>query len=80
MTRKTTLTLIAATLTATTSFAMTEIDANGDGVLSMGELLAIYPEMTEEQFVEADADSNGLIDETELAAARESGLIPADQG
>ncbi len=81
MTRKMkTLTLIATTFTATTAFAMTELDTNGDGVLSMEEVQAVYTDMTEEQFIEADANADGLIDETELAAAREAGLIPQDQG
>ena len=53
-----TITLIAATLTASTAFAMTNIDANGDGVLSMVELQAVYPGMTEQQFVKADGDAD----------------------
>ncbi len=56
------------------------VDANGDGGLTMDELLAAYPDFTEAQFLEADGDANGLIDEAELAEAREAGIIPADQG
>ena len=62
------------------AFAMTDLDANGDGGLSWDELLAAYPDMTEAEFLESDADANGLIDEDELAAAREASLSTADQG
>ncbi len=81
MTRKMkTITLIAAALTAAPALAMTELDANGDGVLTINELQAVYPEMTEDQFLQADGDADGLITEEELATARETGLIPEDQG
>ena len=79
MTRKliAALAILAASAAA---FAMTDLDANGDGGLSMDELLAAYPDMTEAQFLESDANADGVIDEDELAAAREAGLIPAEQG
>ena len=79
MTRKliAALAILAASAAA---FAMTDLDANGDGGLSMDELLAAYSDMTEAQFLESDANADGVIDEDELAAAREAGLIPADQG
>ena len=79
MTRK----LIAAAIILTGTagaWAMTEIDANGDGALTMDELLAVYPDMTEAQFTEADTNADGLISEAELAEARAAGLIPEDQG
>lgn len=75
-----TITLVTASLLAVPAGAMTNLDANGDGVLTMAELQAIYPDVTEEQFVGADSDADGLINEEELAAAREAGLIPDDQG
>ena len=79
MTRKI---IAAATIlvTAAAAFAMTEIDSDGDNMLSMDELKAAYPDMTEDQFGDADTDADGMINEEELANARTAGLIPEDQG
>ncbi|TYB77534.1 hypothetical protein [Maritimibacter fusiformis] len=52
------------------------LDANEDGFVSLVELQATYPDVTEADFTEADANGDGLLDEEELAAAREAGLIP----
>jgi hypothetical protein len=67
-------------VTAAAAFAMTEIDSDGDNMLSMDELQAAYPDMTEAQFGDADTDADGMISEEELANARTAGLIPEDQG
>lgn len=79
MTRKI---IAAATIlaSAAAAFAMTEVDTNGDNMLSMDELQAAYPDMTEDQFGDADVDADGMISEAELAAARSVGLIPEEQG
>ncbi len=75
-------TLLAAAILATSAaaFAMTEIDANGDGGVSYEEMLAAYPDFSEADFFNADTDGNGMIDEAEQAAARDAGLWPDDQG
>ena len=75
-------TLFAAAILATSAaaFAMTEIDTNGDGGVSYEEMLAAYPNVTEADFFNADTDGNGMIDEAEMAAARDAGLWPDDQG
>lgn len=52
------------------------LDANEDGFVSLVELQATYPDVTEADFTEADANGDGLLDEEELAATREAGLIP----
>ena len=79
MTRKI-ITAAAILVTAAAAFAMTNLDADGDGALTMEEMTAVYPDFTEAQFSDADADGDGLINEEELAAARSIGIIPADQG
>lgn len=52
-------------------------DADGNGVYSMEELVAAYPDLTEEIFTAADTNEDGSIDADELAAAIEAGHIPA---
>jgi Ca2+-binding EF-hand superfamily protein len=47
----------------------------GDEGLTMAEFLESYPEATEGSFVEADLNSDGVIDNAELLAATEAGLI-----
>lgn len=67
-------------ITAAAAFAMTELDSNGDNMLTLQEVQAAYPEVTEDAFVGADTDADGLLNEDELAEARAAGVIPGDQG
>lgn len=71
----------AAALAATPFMASAttgaEIDANQDGVLTLDEVQAVYPEMGADQFIAMDLDANGALDESEIAAATEAGLLPA---
>lgn len=72
-------TIILAALTglgATAALAAAE-DADGNGVYSMEELKAAYPEVTEELFAEIDTDGDGAINPEELAAAETAGLLTA---
>lgn len=71
-------TTIAMAAGATAAFAATEIDTDGDGMYSFSEMLAVLPTLTEETFMSVDGNADGMIDDTELAAAQEAGLIPAD--
>jgi len=72
--------LIALTTTLALSSAglaaMSDLDTDGDGVASFTELLAVYPTLTEEGFGVIDANADGVIDEAEMVAAQEAGLIP----
>lgn len=56
--------------------AMVDVDSDGDGVASFTELLAVYPTLTEDGFSAIDANADGVVDEAEMAAAQEGGLIP----
>ena len=56
--------------------ALTDVDTDGDGVASFTEMLALYPTLTEDGFAAIDANGDGVIDEAEMAAAVEGGLIP----
>ncbi|WP_343082094.1 EF-hand domain-containing protein [Ostreiculturibacter nitratireducens] len=51
-------------------------DADGDGVYSMEEMLAAYPDLTEETFAAIDANADGSVDADELQAAVEAGTLP----
>jgi Ca2+-binding EF-hand superfamily protein len=79
MTRKLLPALVIVT-SAAAAFAMTEIDTDGDSLISMEEMQAAYPELTEAQFAQADVDGDGALSEEELAGARAAGILPEDQG
>ncbi len=69
---------IALSLLLASTPALFAQDADGDGLVTMEELVAAYPDVTEDAFNAADTDGSGSLDEDELAAAREAGLIPMD--
>ncbi|WP_343116956.1 EF-hand domain-containing protein [Ostreiculturibacter nitratireducens] len=50
-------------------------DTDGNGVYSMEELVAAYPDLTEETFAAIDANADGSVDADELQAAVEAGTI-----
>ncbi|MCR8549699.1 hypothetical protein M4578_17860 [Salipiger sp. P9] len=70
------LTLIALAATALPALAAEEADTNGDGMLSVDEVQAIWPEVSTDGFISMDADGDGLLNEEEVAAARELGSLP----
>ena len=75
--------LLSAAITtglAAASWASSDVDANGDGFLTLDEVQAIYPEITAETFSAMDANADGALDQTEVAAAQEAGLMPASDG
>lgn len=74
------LTLSAAALAATGAMAQDAggvQDENEDGIYSMEELTAAYPELTEEQYDAIDADGDESVDVGEFADAVEAGLLPS---
>jgi hypothetical protein len=62
------------------AFAATQVDANGDGMLTVEEVQAVYPEITAEAFSAMDVNADGGLDADEVAAAQEAGLMPAREG
>lgn len=50
-------------------------DSDGDGVYSMEEMRAAYPDVSEEVLVQIDVNEDGAIDEDELAAALAVGVL-----
>lgn len=81
MTKNLTLTLIAAATLSIPALAMgqgaPELDVNGDGVLTIDEVQAAYPEVTTDGFTTMDLNADGALDADEILAAQEAGLMPA---
>ncbi|MEZ5731277.1 MAG: EF-hand domain-containing protein [Paracoccaceae bacterium] len=57
---------------------LAEMDADANGLLSMDELKAAYPDLTDEGFAAIDVNADGSVDADELSAAIEAGTITAD--
>jgi len=80
MTHLKTLALIATTTLCVPAFAMgqsaTQVDANEDGVLTLAEVQAVFPDMSEDQFAAADLNGDGMLEDAEVKAAQEAGLMP----
>lgn len=70
--------MTAALLVTAASASAATLDADGDGNVSFEEMLAVYPDTTEDSFATIDTDADGMINEAELAAAVEAGLVPAN--
>lgn len=80
MTHIKTLAAIAATALCFPAFAMgqsaIQVDTNEDGVLSLAEVQAVYPDMSEEMFATADLNGDGMPEDIEVKAAQEAGIMP----
>ncbi|MXQ07005.1 hypothetical protein GQ651_04005 [Alphaproteobacteria bacterium GH1-50] len=73
---KRTLAMFGLAMLATASLAETAVeDADGDGTYSMEEILAVYPNVTDEVFEEIDTNDDGAVDADELALAVSAGLL-----
>jgi len=55
-----------------------EVDTNGDGVLSLEEVQAVWPSVTTEDFEKMDANADGSLDDTEIKTAEEAGMMSTD--
>lgn len=81
MTRIKTFAAIAATALCMPAFEMgqsaVQADTNEDGVLSLAEVQAVYPDVSEDMFITADLNGDGALEDAEVKAAQEAGLMPA---
>ena len=72
---------VAVSLLCLPAYAMgqaaAEVDANGDGLLSVSEVQAVYPDVTAETFSAMDLNADGALDDSEVVAAQEAGVMPA---
>ncbi|MEL6376892.1 MAG: EF-hand domain-containing protein [Pseudomonadota bacterium] len=58
------------------AFAMA-MDTDGDGLVSPSEFQEALPDAPEGTFERLDANGDGALNEAEVAAAKEAGIIPA---
>lgn len=73
--KKTALIILPALL-ATPLLAQAELtDMDGNGTYSYAEITAAYPTISEGDFAAMDTNGDGEIDEEELSAAMEEGLL-----
>lgn len=54
-----------------------EMDLDQDGLYSLAEMLTEYPDLTEADYAALDTNQDEAVDAAELAAAIESGVLPA---
>lgn len=72
--------LLAALPLAATAQTAAELDTNGDGLLTIDEVQAAYPDMGTDAFTTMDLNADGALDAEEIAAAQEAGLMPVTDG
>jgi Ca2+-binding EF-hand superfamily protein len=53
------------------------LDANGDGFVTMAEFQAMMPDVSVDAFMQADTNADGALNEEELSAAQEEGILPS---
>ena len=75
--RRAALGAIAVAMFAAPAFALTvsDVDTDGDSLVSFAEMAVKYPDLTEEVFGAIDTSDDSFVDEAELAAALDAGTI-----
>jgi hypothetical protein len=69
--------LVASLAIAAPGLAQSAMDADGDGTVTLADVQALYPDVTEETFAAMDSDADGTLSEEEIAAATEAGMLPS---
>lgn len=57
--------------------ALADMDADGNGTLSITELQTVYTTLDEAGFTAVDTNADGAVDEAELTAAQTAGTLVA---
>ena len=78
----TSLAAVAALITPALAMSTSaqEIDANGDGLLTIEEVQAVNPDVTAEGFSAMDMNGDGVLDADEVKAAQDAGLMAPSEG
>jgi hypothetical protein len=71
-----TATFVLALALPVAAFAQNSMDTDADGLVSADEFAAAYPDASPEAFAQIDINADGALDDTEIAAAREAGVLP----
>jgi len=71
-----TTTFVLALALPVAAFAQSSIDTDADGLVSVDEFFASYPDASTDAFALMDANADGTLDETEIDNAREAGILP----
>tara|TARA_R110000796_G_C14564298_1_gene435173 strand:+ start:78 stop:323 length:246 start_codon:yes stop_codon:yes gene_type:complete len=72
----TTTAAVLALAAPTWAASFSELDANGDGMVTLDEVEAVHSDVTAEAFAAMDTNMDGVLDEAEVSAAQEAGLLP----
>ena len=70
---------VLAPVAAFAAGTVEDMDTDGNGSLSLTEIQAGYPSVTEESFTTLDTNADGAIDATELQAGVDAGTLVAAQ-
>lgn len=76
--KKILMTAIAGLTLTAPAFAQANLDADGDGVVTLEEVQAVNPDITAEDFAAMDTNGDGSLDADEVAAAQADGLLAAE--
>ncbi len=75
--------LLAPLAFASAAFAQATLpevaDTDGNGTWSLVELQAVWTDLTEDGFTAIDTNADGAVDQTELQAALDGGVITAPE-
>jgi hypothetical protein len=75
--------LAAPVVLASAAFAQATLpevaDADGNGTWSMAELQVVWTDLNDETFAKIDTGADGEVDQTELQAALDGGVITAPE-
>lgn len=69
--------LVVALIGAGGAVAQSATETDGDGMVSFAELRTAVPDATEETFLAADSTADGVLDEDEIMAGQEAGILPS---
>lgn len=77
-TAQTTLAILLAGTTTAFADGVLDADTDGDGLVSLAELQTLYADLPglETDFEAVDINGDGLLNDDEIALARESGIFP----
>lgn len=67
---------VIAMILPVAAVAATEIDTNADGLLTLDEVQAVFPEISVESFSAMDLNADGALNDAEIVAAQDAGLLP----